>query len=610
MTRAIKPADESVRELPKNVEAEQLVLGALLLRPAEAMKELGGILDAADFFVDKHRIIFRVIIELTESGAPCDVVSVANKLTELGKETDAGGRLYINDLMTVGATATSVAYYAEMVKQKAARRGLIEAGARLMESAYDETSSIEVATDKAAAAVDVARREPTAGRLEREVLTRNAPGAQVRRGERALHFVWDTVHAFAEATNLKEHTDGKITGMLTVGVDLPGTGKRVLKKAQYTFTADSTRSRTAKDLDAMPGGGIELGWTGPFEELCRTVIDYVQEGSPLSSVDVSRDTAPVRDEYLLFPLLTKGHPTVLYGSPGGGKSYIAEWIACLLLSGARSAVPGIEVRGKIKTALYLDYEGSEAAFRWRAKAIHDGTGLSSSGMRYRRCSRSLVADVEQLQKALMDEPADLIVVDSLALAAGGDLNASQGPLDFYSALRSLGGTALIIGHSPKSTANTAHASLYGSIFFTALPRAVWQLRADGEENQAEIKVAIFQEKVNYGPRERPVALTIKHDTDGTVRFYGAMVEEVTGSESAQTIAQRIFGALKEGGAMTIKQLAESVDESQDKIRAVLSRMRRRNQVTRLTGTGVARFGALVFDRDLKDWTEGGGEDGG
>jgi MarR-like DNA-binding transcriptional regulator SgrR of sgrS sRNA len=59
--------------------------------------------------------------------------------------------------------------------------------------------------------------------------------------------------------------------------------------------------------------------------------------------------------------------------------------------------------------------------------------------------------------------------------------------------------------------------------------------------------------------------------------------------------------------MTIKQIAESVDESQDKIRAVLSRMRRRNQVTRLTGTGVARFGALVFERDLKDWTEGGEE---
>ncbi len=140
---------EGVRELPKNVEAEQLLLGAALLNPGDSVPILIERLVPEAFYLQKHRVIFRVIRELFSRGEPADIISVANRLDELGDTERAGGRLYLNELLSGAASATSVEYYAGIVRRKAVLRSLIEAGGAITEYGYDEVSDTDEVLDRA-----------------------------------------------------------------------------------------------------------------------------------------------------------------------------------------------------------------------------------------------------------------------------------------------------------------------------------------------------------------------------------------------------------------------------------------------------------------------------
>ena len=141
--------NNDVRELPKNIEAEQVVLGAAMLEPEAAMPLLAGILIPDDFYDRKHRIIYRCMIELFAISEPCDIVVLANRLEERGDMERAGGRLYLSELLDRTTTIASVEYYRDIVKKKATLRKLIEVGGRIAEVGYDEKSEVSEVLDKA-----------------------------------------------------------------------------------------------------------------------------------------------------------------------------------------------------------------------------------------------------------------------------------------------------------------------------------------------------------------------------------------------------------------------------------------------------------------------------
>jgi len=143
--------DGAVRELPKNIEAEQLVLGAFMLGwgGGEALSIGIEALRAEDFYLQKHRILFRCFVNQFAEGIPTDIISMANALDEQGDTERAGGRLYLNELLAHAATSTSVEYYCQIIRKKSALRSLIEAGAIITESGYDEVEEVEKLLDQA-----------------------------------------------------------------------------------------------------------------------------------------------------------------------------------------------------------------------------------------------------------------------------------------------------------------------------------------------------------------------------------------------------------------------------------------------------------------------------
>jgi len=149
-----------VRELPKNIEAEQVVLGSAILEPESTMPILVEKLVPDHFYERRHRVIFRAIRDLFDRGEPADIVLLANRLEETDDMERAGGRMYLNELLDRTTTTASLEYYADIVRRKATLRSLIEAGGRISELGFDEVSETEKILDNAETLIfDISSRD-------------------------------------------------------------------------------------------------------------------------------------------------------------------------------------------------------------------------------------------------------------------------------------------------------------------------------------------------------------------------------------------------------------------------------------------------------------------
>ena len=127
--------DEALRVPPHAIEAEQAVLGGLMLVP-DALAKVSDWLAELDFYRKDHRAIFRAISELTEKGIPCDAVTLAEWFANNGLEDIVGGTAYLLELANATPGAANIVAYAEIVAEKAKLRSAIEVGSKLAESAW------------------------------------------------------------------------------------------------------------------------------------------------------------------------------------------------------------------------------------------------------------------------------------------------------------------------------------------------------------------------------------------------------------------------------------------------------------------------------------------
>ncbi len=124
------------KDVPHSVEAERSVLGAILVENA-AINRAQEILKEDDFYRDQHRKIFRVMNDLSEKTSAIDPVTVKEELSRAGELDSVGGPAYIASLLDGVPRSANVEYYARIVKEKAVLRHLIDAGGRIVATAYE-----------------------------------------------------------------------------------------------------------------------------------------------------------------------------------------------------------------------------------------------------------------------------------------------------------------------------------------------------------------------------------------------------------------------------------------------------------------------------------------
>lgn len=140
--KKVAPAKPNLTSpMPANIKAEETVLGAIIVDAAAylTIQSSSFALNMADFHSQSHQHIWRAIESLGSENKPIDLVSVCEKLTNLGVISDVGGAFYIVELTNRVASAANIEYHAQILKQYAIRRGVILNCYAAMTAAYDET---------------------------------------------------------------------------------------------------------------------------------------------------------------------------------------------------------------------------------------------------------------------------------------------------------------------------------------------------------------------------------------------------------------------------------------------------------------------------------------
>ncbi len=201
-TRTTERGDvETLRTPPHSVEAEQAVLGGLMLDQA-AWDAVADVISAGDFYRPDHRLIFEAVGTVAEQRGGCDAVTVSEHLERHGRLTDAGGLAYLGTLVRDTPSAANVRAYAEIVRERSVLRQLIAAGG-------------EIAT----AALDASGRSATelVDEAERRVFEIAERGASKKSGFIAIK---DILPATIDRLDALHQSPGQLTGIPTGFTDL------------------------------------------------------------------------------------------------------------------------------------------------------------------------------------------------------------------------------------------------------------------------------------------------------------------------------------------------------------------------------------------------------
>ncbi|RPH36468.1 MAG: replicative DNA helicase, partial [Chloroflexi bacterium] len=151
------------RVAPQSVEAEQSVLGSILIDP-EAILKVGDFLHGADFYRPQHADIYGAMLALHTQREPIDLVTLGDELTRHDKLEGVGGPAYLATLMNAVPTAVHVEHYGRIVEQKAVLRNLIAAAGRIAAVGYEEANDTAAAIDRAESILfEISQRRTVAG---------------------------------------------------------------------------------------------------------------------------------------------------------------------------------------------------------------------------------------------------------------------------------------------------------------------------------------------------------------------------------------------------------------------------------------------------------------
>jgi len=136
VTPFVKDAQlEAARTPPHSVEAEQSVLGGLLLDNS-AWDRIADVINESDFYRADHRTIFQHLAQLIEHNKPADALTVADSLERSGKLAEVGGQAYIGSLALNTPSAANIRRYGEIVRERSILRNLAAVGTAIADSAY------------------------------------------------------------------------------------------------------------------------------------------------------------------------------------------------------------------------------------------------------------------------------------------------------------------------------------------------------------------------------------------------------------------------------------------------------------------------------------------
>ena len=135
---------------PQNLDAEESVLGAMMLSPA-AIAAVGDVLsaDGREYYRESHARIYRAALALYSKGEPVDAITLVDELDERGELEDVGGKVRIHELAALVPASANAGHYAQIVKEAATLRGLIRVGGEISRLGWERPGETPELVDRA-----------------------------------------------------------------------------------------------------------------------------------------------------------------------------------------------------------------------------------------------------------------------------------------------------------------------------------------------------------------------------------------------------------------------------------------------------------------------------
>lgn len=222
-----------LRVPPQSVEAEQAVLGGLMLAPT-ALWRVADLLTAADFYRRDHQLIFQAITELADKKQPYDAVTLGDWFEAKGQAEQVAGGAYLIELASTTPSAANIVAYAELVAGKALQRRLIDAGTEIVAAGFDPQGQdvAEILADAQSRIVELQPKQR--GGLQNSADSLNDWYEDLQRRYAAGNRMTGLETPWCE---LNKATHGLQSGELTLIAARPSMGKSIMGLQQAAFSA-------------------------------------------------------------------------------------------------------------------------------------------------------------------------------------------------------------------------------------------------------------------------------------------------------------------------------------------------------------------------------------
>jgi len=250
-------AMESLKVPPHSIQAEQSVLGGLML-DNERWDSVADKVASVDFYRKDHRMIFTAIQDLAEKQVPFDVVTISEALTKMDELDNAGGLAYLSILAKETPSAANIVAYANIVRDRSVLRQLIHIGSDISGSAFNpeglSTSDLLEKAEKSVFEIAEQRQKGQAGFTPIKELL----GTAVEKIESLFEQEGSITGESTGFTDLDEMTSGLQPGDLIIVAGRPSMGKTTIAMNMAENVAISSGKPVAVFSMEMPGDSLAM----------------------------------------------------------------------------------------------------------------------------------------------------------------------------------------------------------------------------------------------------------------------------------------------------------------------------------------------------------------
>ncbi len=243
---------------------------------------------------------------------------------------------------------------------------------------------------------------------------------------------------------------------------------------------------------------MDVDWDKILSFISTRSLDDFRKGEQIAWLDDSYGKEPPK--FLLPPLFVENAINAIYAERGSAKTTFVLLIDMLLTLPWYDNNLGLPIppdsRNKV---LWCDWENSSQIIGWQKSCIlrgmcdAEGQPLGSCDIPYLHMAHPLVTNIVHIQDKILETQANIIIIDSLGMAVGDDLNLTKPAFEFFGALRQLPVTPILIAHTSKDRENR-FKTIYGNAYYENEARSIWELSKQQTKGSNELILTLNHRK--------------------------------------------------------------------------------------------------------------------